>query len=117
MRRRRRPDDSGVPERLARFAAAEWPDAGCPHEALRLWQEACADWLASDSERQPRPGADEGFNRWYLAGASRRALPFGEYGGALDVLREAGRLRGSFPPCPRGFRPAEWRVNGPPSEP
>ena len=25
MRRRRRPDDSGVPERLARFAAAEWP--------------------------------------------------------------------------------------------
>lgn len=107
MRRRKRPRYAGVPEQLARFVAPEWPGATCPHEALRMWQDACADWLAADSAQPPRPGADAG--RWWLAGWSRRALPFGEHGDAIDVLRESGRYREAMPPCPHEYRPAQHR--------
>jgi hypothetical protein len=96
-----------VPEQLARFVPAEWPGAGCPHEALRMWKHACADWLAADTGKQPRPGASADESRWWLAGGSRRALPFGEYGDAVDVIREAGRYRRSMPPCPAEYRPAQ----------
>jgi len=84
--------------------------AGCPHEALRAWQEACAGWLAADTARQPRPGAGADFNRWWLAGGSRRLLPFGEYGCAIDVLREAGRYSRAMTPCPDEYRPAQHRA-------
>ena len=104
--RRKRPAPLAVPEPLARFVPGEWPDAGCVHEAVRQWAQACAGWLAADSARWPRPDAGERFNVWWLAGASRRVLPFGEHGGALDVLREGRRLRRGLPPCPREARPA-----------
>jgi hypothetical protein len=81
-----------VPERLARFVPDEWPGVTLG-ERVKAWREACADWLAADSERQPRPDADESFNRWWLAGGSRRRLPFGEYGNAIDVIREGRRQR------------------------
>lgn len=114
MARHRRPGTAGIPEQLCRFVASEWPGAACAHEALRMWQEACAEWLAADSGREPLPGADAGSNRWWLAGGSNRCLPFGETGRALDVLREAGRLRRGMPPCPDEYRPAVHQVNGPP---
>lgn len=71
-----------VPEELARFVVSEWPSARCPHEALMMWWRACLAWLAEDS--------------------GRRALPFGEYGDCVDVLREAGPLRRQLPVCPAG---------------
>jgi hypothetical protein len=88
--RRRQAPVLGVPERLARFVASEWPDADDP---IQAWKEACADWLAEDSEREPHPGHTVQEDRWWLAAASRRRLPFGEYGGALDVIREGRRKR------------------------
>lgn len=94
--RRRRPGPA-VPERLARFVASEWPDARCGHEALSLWADACAEWLAADSDAPERP---ELHGPWWPAGWSRRTLPFGEYGDAVDVLREWGTYR--VPPCPGG---------------
>jgi hypothetical protein len=106
MARHRRPGP-GIPEELARFVASEWP--GCPHEALQSWKEACAAWLAADSMRLPGRGGV-----WWLAGGSRRRLPFGEFGCAIDVLREAGRYRAQMPPCPGEARPAQFRVNGSP---
>jgi hypothetical protein len=114
MRRRSRPGNSGVPEQLARFIASEWPDAGCPHEALRMWEDACAGWLGADSTRAPKPGSDARANRWWLAGGSNRALPFGEYGDAVDVLREAIRIGHGMPACSGEARPAVHWVNGPP---
>jgi hypothetical protein len=110
MRRRRRPGPA-VPEQLARFVAAEWPGS-CPHEALDVWKRAAADWLAADSARAPRPDADEDFNRWWLAGGTRRRLPFGEHGCAIDLLREHIRYRRGMPPCPHEYRPAQHWVNG-----
>ena len=110
MRRRRAPAPA-VPEQLARFVAAEWP-GGCPHEQLRAWQGACFAWLAEDSVRQPWPDADWDFNRTWLAGASRRRLPFGEHGDPLDVLREGRGKRRGIPPCPHEYRPAQYWVNG-----
>ena len=95
VRRRRAP--VAVPERLCRFVRSEWPGAGCEHEALRMWERACLDWLAADSARQPRPGAGADFNRSWLAGGSRRVLPFGS---AIDVLREHMRYRRALGPCP-----------------
>ena len=89
-----------MPERLARFVPDEWPGA-CPHEALRAWKMACIDWLAADSIGQPGPGMDEDTARYWLAGRSRRVLPFGEYGSAIDVLREHMRYRRAIGPCPR----------------
>jgi hypothetical protein len=83
------PRDAGVPEQLCRFVASEWPGAKCPHEALDQWKDACAAWLAEDSTREPRPGGGV----WWLAGGSRRSLPFGEYGCAIDLLREEIRYR------------------------
>jgi hypothetical protein len=103
-----------VPERLCRFVPSEWPGAGCPHEALDIWTRAAADWLAADSTRQPRPGAGPDDDRWWLAGGSRRRLPFGEYGGALDLLREEIRYRRDMPACPHEYRPAVHWVNGDP---
>jgi hypothetical protein len=103
---RRRAD--GVPARLVSFRLTEWPDASCPHEAIRQWQDACLGWLAEDSNREPRPDAGVA----WLAGDSNRTLPFGEYGDGLDVLREALRLRHSFPPCPEEGRPAQRTANG-----
>ena len=63
-----------VPEPLARFVASEWPGA----DPLGQWRAACMAWLDAV------PG---------------RRLPFGEYGGPLDVLRESVRLRrAAIPP-------------------
>jgi hypothetical protein len=111
VRRRKRPG-SPVPEQLARFIPGEWP-GGCPHEALDMWKDAAADWLAADSARARRPGADAESNRWWLAGGSRRRLPFG---GALGLLREEIAYRRDMPACPGEYRPAVHWVNGPPSE-
>jgi len=101
-----------VPEELCRFVPAEWPGAGRPHEALDMWKRAAADWLAADSTRQPRPGAEPDCDRWWLAGGTRRRLPFGETGRVLDLLREGIRYRWDMPPCPHEYRPAVHRVNG-----
>ena len=92
MRRRQGPGPA-VPERLARFVAAEWP--GTLDDALRARKDASADWLAADSERAPHPDmpVDDEYQRWWLAGGSRRRLPFGETGRALDVIREGRRYR------------------------
>jgi hypothetical protein len=108
---RRHPASPGVPEELARFVASEWPAAKCPHEALRQWMDACADWLAADSSREPRPGTD-GMGRWWLAGRSNRHLPFGQYGDVIDVLRVSGRCRRGMPACPHEYRPAQHWTNG-----
>ena len=89
MRRRRPPRDAGVPEQLCRSVASEWPGAKCPHEALDQWKDACTAWLAEDSTREPRPGGGV----WWLAGGSRRSLPSGGYGCAIDLLREEIRYR------------------------
>lgn len=92
---RRHPASPGVPEKLARFVASEWPDAKCWHEAVREWSRACLDWLAAD------PG---------------RALPFGQNGDAIDALNEAGRYSRAVPPCPHEYRPAVHWTNGPPGD-
>jgi hypothetical protein len=76
--------DPALPAWLVSFRLTEWPDAECPHEAVRMWEHACMDWLAADSNR---------------------AHPVGD---CLDLMREALRLHGSFPPCPAEFRPARW---------
>lgn len=89
-----------MPEQLARFVVDEWPGA-YPHESLRAWYVACIDWLAADSARHPRSNEDERSPRLWLPGASRRTLPLGEYGGAIDVLREKMRIRRAMGPCPR----------------
>lgn len=66
MRRRQTP--AAVPERLARYVAAEW----CGD--VRAWKTACLAWLEAN------PGS---------------RLPFGEHGDAVDVLQETARyLRG-----------------------
>jgi hypothetical protein len=88
VRRRRRELGPAVPEQLARFVASEWP----ADDPVQAWKEACALWLAEDSEREPHPGRTVAEDRWFLAGASRRRLPFGETGRALDVIRE-GRAK------------------------
>jgi hypothetical protein len=108
---RRRPATPDVPERLARFVAAEWP-GGCSHERLQAWKNAAADWLAADTAREPRPGTDPEFARWWLAGGSRRRLPFGECGDAVDLLREEIRYHREMPPCPGMYRPAQQRLLG-----
>ena len=113
MRRRVRSREAGVPERLCRFVPSEWP-GGCVHEQLEAWKQSCADWLAADSTREPRPGARAEDSRWWLAGGSRRALPFGEYGCAIDLLREEIRYRRAMTPCPHEYRPAVHWVNGDP---
>lgn len=94
---RRRRASPAVPERLARFVASEWPSARCGHEAVALWAEACAAWLAAESDAPPRLASV-----WWLAGWSRRSLPFGQDGGAIDVLNEQGRYADLVPPCPGG---------------
>jgi hypothetical protein len=83
-----------VPERLARFVRDEWPEATWD-AAVKAWRNACADWLAADTDRAPHPGmpADLEHQRWWLAGGSRRKLPFGEYGDAIDVIREGRSYR------------------------
>jgi hypothetical protein len=108
VRRVARPRDAGVPEELCRFVPSEWP-GGCVHEQLEAWKDAAAGWLAADTTRQPRPGADPESGRWWLAGGSRRRLPFGESGGAVDLLREAERLGRQLRPCPHEDRPAQYR--------
>jgi hypothetical protein len=75
----RRRVSAGVPERLCRFVAAEWPGADCIHQALRDWEDACLAWV------DEHPGS----------------LPFGEYGCGIDVLREAGKYRDRMPLCPK----------------
>ena len=79
-----------------------------------MWKQSCADWLAADSVREPPPGADADDSRWWLAGGTRRALPFGETGRVLDLLREGIRYRRDMPPCPHEYRPAQHWVNGAP---
>lgn len=105
---RRRPATPGVPERLCRFVDAEWPGR-CVHEQLQAWTDAAAGWLAADSTREPPPGKGADDSRWWLAGGTRRALPFGETGGALDLLREEIRYRRDMRPCPHEYRPAQYR--------
>jgi len=89
---RRRPDRSGIPEELCRFVASEWPGAKCPHEALRMWQDECMAWVAVHPD----------------------SLPFGEFGGWLDVMREAIRYDRQMPACPHEHRPAQHWADGPP---
>jgi hypothetical protein len=113
VRRRVRSREAGVPERLCRFVPSEWP-GGCAHEQLNAWKSAAADWLAADTAREPPPGASADDSRWWLAGGTRRRLPFGEYGGALDLLREEIRYRRDIPACPHEYRPAVHWVNGDP---
>jgi hypothetical protein len=74
---------------------AEWPDAKCPHEALDMWKDAAVAWLAADTTREQQPGGGV----WWLAGGTRRALPFGEYGRAIDLLREEIRYRREINPA------------------
>lgn len=105
-----RRQSAAVPERLARFVPCEWP-GGCVHEQLDAWKDACADWLAADSNRAPPP-EDDDLDRWWLAGGTRRALPFGETGRAIDVLREAQRIGAQLRPCPHEYRPAQYRGPG-----
>lgn len=107
---RKRPASPGIPEQLARFVAAEWP-GGCVHEQLQAWKSAAAGWLAADSDREPVPGADPETDRWWLAGGTRRALPFGEFGDVIDLLNEQGRYGRDMPPCPHEVRPGEYRVS------
>ena len=109
MRRKSRPLGAGVPEQLCRFVGAEWPGR-CVHEQLTAWRDACGDWLAADSAREPRPG----MGRWWLAGGSRRRLPFGEHGDVVDLLREDERLSRLWPACPSEVRPGTHWTNGPP---
>lgn len=101
----------GVPARLVSFRLTEWPDATCPHEAIRQWERACLDYLAADSNRVARCDADEQVNRCWLAGDSNRRLPFG-YGDGLSVLRETMRLRRSFPACLDEGQSATYSANG-----
>jgi hypothetical protein len=107
---RRRPDE-GTPERLCRFIPAEWPGAACVHEALGMWQDACTAWLAADSAAPPHPDPGRAGARDLVAwrsGWSRRALPFGEYGDSIDVLRETMRYHRQMPPsgsCPVSHAP------------
>jgi hypothetical protein len=89
VRRRRKRPGSPVPERLARFIPGEWP-GGCPHEALQAWRDGCMAWVAVHPD----------------------SLPFGEFGGWLDVMREAIRYNRQIPACPHEYRPAVHRVNG-----
>lgn len=97
MRRRQRQRGPVPPERLCRFVAAEWPGARCGHEALSMWADECASWLAADSDApETRPGCEP----WWSAGWSRRVLPFGEFGDAIDVLREMHNY--PVPSCPGG---------------
>jgi hypothetical protein len=86
MKRRDRQRNAGIPEELARFVASEWPGA-CLHEQVRAWSVACQEWL-------DEPG---------------RALPFGEHGDVVDVLREEWRIRSQVPPCPHEYRPAQYQ--------
>lgn len=111
MRRRARPREAGVPERLCRFVPSEWP-GGCVHEQLEAWKGACAGWLAADSTRPPRPGADPDDDRWWLVGGTRRRLPFGESGRVLDLLREHLRYGRDMSACPHEYRPAQYRGPG-----
>lgn len=89
-----------VPEQLARFIPDEWP-GDCPHEQLAGWYEACFVWLAAGSEATPPTGWDERSARIWLAGRSSRRLPFGEFGGAVDLIREHMRIRRAMGPCSR----------------
>jgi hypothetical protein len=115
MARHRLTRGQGVPEQLARFVLSEWPGAACPHEAVRQWSAACTAWLAADSNRRPDPRArTEHDNLCWLSGDSNRRLPFGEWGDAIDVLREERRYREQWPPCPHEYRPATFWANGPP---
>jgi hypothetical protein len=82
------------------------------HEQLGAWKRAVADWLAADSVRAPQPGADPDDDRWWLAGGTRRRLPFGESGHVLDLLREEIRYRRDMPACPSEYRPAQYRGPG-----
>ena len=68
MARRRRPPAEPVPERLARFVESEWSGEADP---VRAWKAAALAWLAADPARR---------------------LPFGTFGGPIDVLRETRRL-------------------------
>jgi hypothetical protein len=84
------------------------------HEQLEAWKSAAAGWLAADTAREPRPGASADDSRWWLAGGSRRRLPFGETGRVLDLLREEIRYRRDMPACPHEYRPAQYRGPGAP---
>ena len=78
-----------MPEELCRFVTSEWA-GGCVHEQLAAWRAACLAWVADHPD----------------------SLPFGEYGGWLDVLREAERYGRTVPACPAEYRPAQFRGPG-----
>jgi hypothetical protein len=82
-----RRQSQAVPERLARFVESEWAGR-CRHERHWAYTEACLEWLRADRGR---------------------ALPFGEHGDAIDVLRESEAMCRRDLPCPHEYRPAQYR--------
>lgn len=60
---------------------------------------ACAGWLAEGSDAIPPAEWDESTALIWRAARSSRRLPFGEYGGGLDLLREKRRMRREMGPC------------------
>lgn len=74
-----------VPERLARFAPSDWPDADCIHDALWDWRCACLEWVKEHPGQSP---------------------PFGD-GGVIAVLRADIAYRHQMPSCPKRCRPAQ----------
>jgi hypothetical protein len=93
VKRKARSRHGGIPEQLARFVAAEWPDAACIHEALSAWSDACLAWVREHPD----------------------SLPFGQYGDIIDVLFASEVYSREMPPCPARRRPGYH--NGVPTGP
>jgi hypothetical protein len=71
-----------------------------------MWRTACLEWLAAAS---PRAGQADRPLPW-RACESLRQLPFGEYGGVLDVLRQDRRYLELIPICPEESRTGVCRT-------
>ena len=84
MARHRRRTEA-VPEKLARFAGSDWPDADCIHDALWDWRGACLEWVKEHPDQ---------------------SLPIGD-GGVIAVLRADIAYEARMPPCPKRARPAQ----------
>jgi hypothetical protein len=69
VRRRRAVEMSDPPpQRLCRFVESEWPG----DDPIGAWRDACLGWLRE---------------------VEGRRLPFGEYGGSVDLFRECRRVQ------------------------